>query len=62
VAAKGKAEPLEAYRVRDAGTARDMTEETDNPREDDRNEEIEEPPAPDPEETRTRAEDDPEAD
>jgi adenylate cyclase len=46
---KGKAEPLEAYRLDALGTSEGMTETIDNPREDDRNEEIEESPAPDPE-------------
>jgi len=35
---------------------------TSHPREDDRNDELDEPPAPDPEETGNDAEDDPEAD
>jgi hypothetical protein len=35
---------------------------TDTPRDDDRNEELDEPPAPDPEETELPSEDDPEAD
>jgi hypothetical protein len=37
-------------------------QDTSVPREDDRNEEIDESPAPDPEEGDTRAEDDPQAD
>ena len=47
--AKGKTDPLEAYRLRELGTAEGMSE-TENPREDDRNEELDESPAPDPEE------------
>jgi hypothetical protein len=39
-----------------------MTEPTQQPREDDRNEEIDESPAPDPTEHETGTEDDPEAD
>ena len=39
-----------------------MTETTETPREDDRNEEIDESPAPDPEEKGGDAEDDPGAD
>jgi adenylate cyclase len=58
---KGKAEPLEAYRLHALGKAEGMTETIDNPREDDRNEEIEESPVPDPE-TDGDAEDDPGAD
>jgi class 3 adenylate cyclase len=58
---KGKAEPLEAYRLRSLGTDGRMSDQTETPREDDRNEEIEESPAPDPEETGD-AQDDPEAD
>ena len=59
--AKGKAEPLEAYRLHALGTAPGMTETSETPREDDRNEEIDESPAPDPEEGGD-AEDDPGAD
>jgi adenylate cyclase len=58
---KGKAEPLEAYRLDALGTADGMTETDENPREDDRNEEIDESPVPDPEENGD-AGDDPEAD
>lgn len=39
-----------------------MTEPIEHPREDDRNEEIDESPAPDPTERETSTEDDPEAD
>jgi class 3 adenylate cyclase len=56
---KGKAEPLEAYRLVALGTPDGMTE---NPREDDRNQELEDSPAPDPEESGGDANDDPEAD
>jgi adenylate cyclase len=49
VAAKGKAEPLQAYRLHAVGTAQDMSESNENPREDDRNEELDESPVPDPE-------------
>jgi adenylate cyclase len=58
---KGKAEPLEAYRLRSLGTDGRMSDQTETPREDDRNEEIEESPAPDPQENGD-AQDDPEAD
>jgi adenylate cyclase len=58
---KGKSEPLEAYRLDGLGTERRMSDQTDNPRKDDRNEEIDESPAPDPEENGD-AQDDPEAD
>jgi adenylate cyclase len=58
---KGKAEPLDAYRLRSLGTDGRMSDQTQTPREDDRNEEIEESPVPDPEETGD-AQDDPEAD
>jgi adenylate cyclase len=58
---KGKAEPLEAYRLRSLGTDGRMSDQTETPREDDRNEEIEESPVPDPEENGD-AQDDPEAD
>jgi hypothetical protein len=47
---KGKAEPLDAYRLEALGTAEGMSVPTENPREDDRNDEIDESPAPDPEE------------
>jgi adenylate cyclase len=59
--AKGKAEPLEAYRLDALGTPQGMTETTEHPREDDRNDELDESPAPDPEENGD-AEDVPEAD
>jgi adenylate cyclase len=59
--AKGKAEPVEAYRLHSLGTTNAMTETDETPREDDRNEEIDESPAPDPEEGGD-AEDDPGAD
>jgi hypothetical protein len=39
-----------------------MAEEDTHPREDDRNEDLDESPAPDPEETEGDAEDDPQAD
>jgi class 3 adenylate cyclase len=58
---KGKSEPLEAYRLHALGSDGRMSDQTDNPREDDRNEEIDESPAPDPEE-KGDAQDDPEAD
>ncbi len=58
---KGKAEPLEAYRLDGLGTERRMSDQTNNPREDDRNEEIDESPAPDPEQDGDD-QDDPEAD
>jgi adenylate cyclase len=58
---KGKAEPLEAYRLDALGTPESMTEPIENPREDDRNDEIDESPVPDPEENGD-ASDDPEAD
>ena len=59
--AKGKSEPVEAYRLRAVGRATRMTETDETPREDDRNVEIDESPAPDPEEGGD-AEDDPGAD
>jgi adenylate cyclase len=55
---KGKAEPLEAYRLLGLGTPPTMREDS---REDDRNDELDQPPAPDPEDNGTAA-DDPEAD
>ncbi len=58
---KGKAEPLDAYRLDALGKPDGMTETPENPREDDRNDEIDESPAPDPEE-KGDASDDPEAD
>ncbi len=58
---KGKAEPLDAYRLDGLGTPEAMTDATQSPREDDRNEEVDEPPVPDPEENGD-ASDDPEAD
>jgi class 3 adenylate cyclase len=58
---KGKAEPLEAYQLHGLGTVGRMSDQTETPREDDRNEEIEESPAPDPEQN-GEAQDDPEAD
>jgi class 3 adenylate cyclase len=61
VDAKGKTEPLEAYRLLGLGTPSRMDEQDSNPRADDRNEELDESPAPDPEEDGD-AEDDPEAD
>jgi class 3 adenylate cyclase len=58
---KGKAEPLEAYRLDRLGSEGRMSDQTNNPREDDRNEEIDESPAPDPEENGD-SQDDPGAD
>jgi adenylate cyclase len=59
--AKGKAEPVDAYRLHALGTPPSMSEQEPNPREDDRNEELEESPVPDPEEGGD-ARDDPQAD
>jgi class 3 adenylate cyclase len=61
VRAKGKAEPLEAYRLHAVGTDARMSDEHATPREDDKNEEIDESPVPDPEKDGD-ARDDPEAD
>jgi class 3 adenylate cyclase len=61
LAAKGKAEPLQAYRLRAVGTPQDMSE-NENPRQDDRNEELDASPVPDPEQDGGDAEDVPEAD
>jgi hypothetical protein len=47
--------------LRATGKPPDMTEETENPREDDRNDELDESPVPDPEQP-ADAEDDPGAD
>jgi len=47
---KGKAEPLDAYRLDALGTAEGMSATIENPREDDRNDELDESPVPDPEE------------
>jgi adenylate cyclase len=58
---KGKAEPLEAYRLDALGTLEAMNDTNESPREDDRNEELDESPVPDPEENGD-ASDDPEAD
>lgn len=58
---KGKAEPLEAYRLDSLGTPDGMSDTLENPREDDRNDELDESPVPDPEENGD-ADDDPEAD
>ena len=58
---KGKAEPLEAYRLDGLGRERPMSDQTNTPREDDRNEEIDESPVPNPEKN-GEAQDDPEAD
>jgi adenylate cyclase len=58
---KGKAEPLEAYRLDALGKPDGMSDTIESPREDDRNEEIDESPVPDPEEDGDAA-DDPEAD
>jgi adenylate cyclase len=58
---KGKAQPLEAYRLAALGTSAVMSETANEPPEDDRNEEIDESPVPDPEKP-SDAEDDPEAD
>jgi class 3 adenylate cyclase len=60
---KGKEEEVEAYVLRAVGTGAFMSEhEQESPREDDRNDELDESPVPDPEETDGDAEDDPEAD
>jgi class 3 adenylate cyclase len=59
--AKGKAEPVDAYRLHALGTPSSMSEQEPNPREDDRNEELEESPVPDPDEGGD-ARDDPQAD
>jgi adenylate cyclase len=59
---KGKAEPLDAYRLDALGKAEAMTETIEKPREDDRNDELDESPVPDPEENGGDASDDPEAD
>jgi adenylate cyclase len=58
---KGKAEPLEAYRLDGLGKADGMTDTPESPREDDRDEGVDESPVPDPEEDGDAA-DDPEAD
>jgi len=58
---KGKAEPLEAYRLDALGNGETMSEPNATPRDDDRNNEIDESPAPDPE-TDSDPGDDPEAD
>jgi adenylate cyclase len=58
---KGKAEPLDAYRLDALGMPKAMSDANENPREDDRNEELDESPVPDPEENGD-ASDDPEAD
>ena len=57
---KGKAEPLDAYSL-DALGSRGHERPEEQPRDDDRNEEIDESPAPDPEKKGDAA-DDPEAD
>src|SRR5207237_9821303 len=49
------------FSVADGGQGRSM-ESDDQPREDDRNDELEESPVPDPEEGEPRADDDPQAD
>jgi adenylate cyclase len=61
VRAKGKAELLEAYRLHTAGTDARMSDEQPTPREDDKNDEIDESPVPDPEKDGD-SRDDPEAD
>ena len=58
---KGKAEPLHAYRLDALGTPETMSDPNESPREDDRNEELDESPVPDPEENGD-AGDDPGAD
>jgi adenylate cyclase len=62
VQAKGKAEPLEAYRLHAVGTHARMSDEQSTPREDDKNEQLDESPVPDPEKNGGDARDDPEAD
>jgi class 3 adenylate cyclase len=62
VETKGTREPVEAYRLLSLGIDGRMTQPDEHPREDDRNEELDESPAPDPEEDRGDAEDVPEAD
>jgi adenylate cyclase len=61
VRAKGKSEPLEAYRLHAVGTQARMSDEQSSPRDDDKNEEIDESPVRDPEKNGD-ARDDPEAD
>jgi class 3 adenylate cyclase len=61
VRAKGKAELLEAYRLHTVGTDARMSDEQSTPREDDKNDEIDESPVPDPEKDGD-SRDDPEAD
>jgi hypothetical protein len=61
VRAKGKAEPVEAYRLHAVGTQPRMSDEQSTPREDDKNDEIDESPVPDPEKDGD-SRDDPEAD
>jgi adenylate cyclase len=61
VRAKGKAEPVEAYRLHAVGTHARMSDEQSTPREDDKNDEIDESPVPDPEKDGD-SRDDPEAD
>jgi len=60
---KGKAEEVEAYVLRSVGTGEAMSEQEQEPqREDDRNEELEESPVPDPVRTDGDGQDDPQAD
>jgi class 3 adenylate cyclase len=60
---KGKDEEIEAYVLRSVGTGDPMADHEPEPqREDDRNEELDESPVPDPEQTDGDAEDDPQAD
>jgi hypothetical protein len=54
---------IDGFEVRLLGQDDRMkADEIDHPRDDDRNEQVDEPPAPDPEATDPRAGDDPEAD
>jgi class 3 adenylate cyclase len=59
---KGKEGEIEAYVLRSVGTGEAMSEQEQEPRKDDRNEELDESPVPDPEETNGDAQDDPQAD
>jgi class 3 adenylate cyclase len=61
VPVKGKTEPVEAYRLHAVGTQARMSDEQSTPREDDKNDEIDESPVPDPEKNGD-SRDDPEAD
>jgi adenylate cyclase len=59
---KGKAQPLGAYRLDALGRSAGATKTNEQPREDDRNDEVDESPVPDPESKETDSDDDPEAD